>query len=124
MRIAFYCMEIREQDKEKIAFSVNHRHLEHNRVIMGLRNIGAILSQLMNKVFSKLYGGSIIFLLVIFLCIAKHSRNICVNYGKPYKDSQTGKLSLNPDKCEFVKFSVEYLDHNIYQCKWNFPITW
>ena len=26
---------------------------------------------------------------------------------------RTAKLSLNPDKCEFVKFSVEYLGHTI-----------
>ena len=113
LRKAFYCMKIREQDKEKTAFSVNHRHFEYNRVSMGLRNSGAVFSQLMNKVFSDLYGKSVIFYLDDILVHSKTFEEHMCHLREALQRLRTAKLSLNPDKCEFVKFSVEYLGHTI-----------
>jgi hypothetical protein len=97
----FWQIEIREEDKEKTAFSVPSGHYEFNSPATFERLIELILAKLIGKECWVFVDDTI-----IFGCTAREhaERHVLERFEK-------ANLRLQPKKCTFAASKVEYLGH-------------
>ena len=109
----FHQIAMKEEDREKTAFSTPYGHFEYNRMPFGLKNAPATFQRLMNTVLSGLQG------IKCFVYL-----DDIVVYGRSLKEHQDrlelvferireSGLKLQPDKCEFLRKETAYLGHVI-----------
>ena len=111
----FHQIPMDPASKSKTAFSTPFGHYEYKRMPFGLKNAPATFQRLMDQILSGLQG---IELFVYMDDIVIYSSSL-EEHGEKLKKLlgrlQTAGLTLQPEKCHFLRKEIAYLGHVITQ---------
>jgi hypothetical protein len=109
----FHQVPLREEDRQKTAFSTPDGHFEYCTMPMGICSAPATFQRLMTKVLSGLTGvKALIYLddIVVWgITLREHNDRLIEVFDR----LRIHSLKLQPDKCEFLRKEVCYLGHKI-----------
>ena len=107
----YWQVEVKEEDKEKTAFSIPQGHFEFNKMPFGLTNAPATFQRLMECILAGLVGeecliyiDDIVILSRTFLEHLQRLRNV-------FQRLRDASLKLKTPKCKFARKEVQYLGH-------------
>lgn len=109
----YHQVPINPKDAAKTAFSTSDGHYEFTRMPFGLKNAPAYFQRLMNSVLLGLNKNQCFVYLddiVIYGSSLEDHNTKLINVFQRLRNNQ---LQLQPDKCEFMRQSCEYLGHII-----------
>lgn len=109
----FHQIEIKEEDKEKTAFSTPQGHFEYERMPFGLKGAPATFQRLMNEVLRGLIGSICFVYIDDIVCYGRNLADSIANLETVFKRLKEHKLLLNAEKCSLLHTSVTYLGHII-----------
>jgi hypothetical protein len=113
MVMGYHQIELREEDKEKTAFSTKGGHWSYKRLPFGIKTAPSTFQRMINNVLCGLTGTRcFVFLddIVIYAkSLSEHDDKLRDVFGRIRKYN----LKLQPDKCEFLRTEVSYLGHVI-----------
>lgn len=109
----FHQIPINEDDACKTAFSTPHGHYEFTRMPFGLRNAPATFQRLMDQVLSGLQGLEMFVYMDDIVIYASSLREHDIKIAKLMARLRSANLTLQIDKCEFLRNEVAYLGHII-----------
>ena len=111
----FHQIPMDPESKAKTAFSTPYPHYEFNRMPFGLKNAPATFQKLMDQVLTGLQGNELFVymddIVIYASSLVDHSQKLKVLLGR----LKTSGLSLQPEKCHFLKKEIVYLGHIITQ---------
>ena len=111
----FHQIPMDPESKAKTAFSTPYAHYEFNRMPFGLKNAPATFQKLMGQVLTGLQGNELFVymddIVIYASSLVDHSQKLKVLLGR----LKTSGLSLQPEKCHFLKKEIVYLGHIITQ---------
>ncbi|XP_046612225.1 uncharacterized protein LOC124301349 [Neodiprion virginianus] len=99
----------------KTAFSTPHGHFEYTRMPFGLKNAPSTFQRLMDQVLSGLQGTDMFVYLDDIVIYSRSLEEHETKFRKLMKRLSDAGLTLQPDKCEFLRKEVAYLGHVITQ---------
>lgn len=99
----------------KTAFSTPHGHFEYKRMPFGLKNAPSTFQRLMDQVLSGLQGNEIFVYLDDIVIYASSLEEHAIKFKNLMDRLTYAGLTLQPDKCEFLRTEVAYLGHIITQ---------
>lgn len=109
----FHQIPMHPNSRAKTAFSTPHGHLEFNRMPFGLKNAPATFQRLMDKILSGLQGTDVFVyiddIIVHGKSLEDHNRKLRALLGR----LKSAGLTLQPEKCSFLKKEIAYLGHVI-----------
>ena len=109
----FHQVPLREEDRQKTAFSTPGGHFEFCNMPMGICSAPATFQRLMNTVLSGLVGTkALIYLddIVIWVATLEEHNQRLVEVSDRLR---VQSLKLEPDKCEFLRKEVYFLDYKV-----------
>lgn len=109
----FHQIPIKTEDRPKTAFSTPEGHWEWDCMPFGLKNAPATFQRMMNNVLSGLNNKQCFVYLddiVIYGSNLEDHNQKLINVFTRLRDNT---LKLQPDKCEFLRDSCQYLGHII-----------
>ncbi|CAK9796607.1 Retrovirus-related Pol polyprotein from transposon 297 [Anthophora quadrimaculata] len=109
----FHQIALSEQDAAKTAFSTPYGHYQFKRMPFGLRNAPSTFQRLMDSVLSGLQGNEMFVYLDDIVIYASSLTEHNIKFNKLADRLRKANLSLQPDKCEFLRKEVAYLGHVI-----------
>lgn len=101
------------QDACKTAFSTPYGHYQFKRMPMGLKGAPATFQRLMDAVLLGLQGTKCFVYLDDIVIYAQSLEEHSEKLGQIFSRLRHHNLSLQPDKCEFLRTEVGYLGHLI-----------
>ena len=104
---------IKEEDKEKTAFSTPQGHFECKCMPFGLKGAPATFQRLMNEVLRGLIGSICFVYIDDIVCYGRNLEDSLANLESVFKRLREHKLLLNAEKCSLLCTSVTYLGHVI-----------
>ena len=111
----FHQIPMDPESKAKTAFSTPHGHYEFKRMPFGLKNAPPTFQRLMDQILSGLQGVELFVYMddiVIYAnSLEEHSRKLRKLLGR----LKSAGLTLQPDKCNFLRKEIAYLGHVITQ---------
>ena len=109
----FHQVPLREEDRQKTAFSTPGGHFEFCNMPMGICSAPATFQRLMNTVLSGLVGTkALIYLddIVVWgATLEEHNQRLVEVFDR----LRVHSLKLEPDKCEFLRKEVYFLGYKI-----------
>ncbi len=102
---------MKEEDKEKTAFSTVHAHYQFKRMPFGVTNGTRQFCRIMHTIFNNLS-----FCEIYVDNLTVHSKTIDDMFDylqEIFKRLQKHKLHLNPEKCVWFKTEIKILGHII-----------
>lgn len=113
LKLGYYQIQIREEDRHKTAFVTPDGHFEFNRMPFGLANAPATFQRLMNQILGKArHKEALAYLDDIIIPSKTFSEGISRLESILQLFSQAG-LTLNLSKCTFFSPKVDYLGFEI-----------
>ena len=113
LAMRFHQIKMYPNSKAKTAFSTLYGHYHYNRLPFGLKNAPATFQRLMDKVLSGLQGIELFVYMddiVIYAdSLEEHTRKL----RTLFKRLERANLTLQPEKCSFLRKEVGYLGHII-----------
>jgi hypothetical protein len=97
----------------KTAFSTKQGHWEYQRLSFGLKTAPATFQKMMNSVFIGLTGTRFFLYLDDIVLYARSLADHITKLREVLDRLRTYKLKLQPDKSEFLRKEINYLDHQI-----------
>jgi len=98
------------KDIPKTVFSIPNSHYEYTRIPFGLKNALPTFQKIMNKRLKGLIGNNCFVyiddIIVHGKTIEEHNRNLKLLFER----LRQVELKLQPDKCEYLRLELEYLD--------------
>ena len=111
----FHQIPLHPDSRAKTAFSTPYGHLEFTRMPFGLKNAPATFQRLMDRVLTGLQGIELFVymddIVIYGNSLEDHSRKLRALLGR----LKSAGLTLQPDKCHFLKKKIAYLGHIITQ---------
>ncbi|XP_076285579.1 uncharacterized protein LOC143211634 [Lasioglossum baleicum] len=109
----FHQIEMDPKDRQKTAFTTPNGHYEFSRMPFGLKNAPPTFQRLMDQVLTGLQGTDVFIYLddVVVHASSLHEHNIKVR--KLLNRLREHGLTLQTNKCEFLRKEVAYLGHII-----------
>ena len=109
----FHQVPVHPDSKSKTAFSTVNGHYEFNKMPFGLKNAPATFQRCMDLVLVGLQGVELFVYMddiVIYAdSLEEHSRKLRILLAR----LQNAGLTLQPEKCRFLRREVAYLGHVI-----------
>ncbi|KMQ91307.1 enzymatic polyprotein endonuclease reverse [Lasius niger] len=109
----YHQIPMEESDKSKTAFSTPYGHYKYNRMSFGLKNAPATFQRLMNSILTGMQGiKCLVYLddIVIYgASLQEHNKRLI----EVLRRLRENNLKLQPEKCEFLRKEVTYLEHII-----------
>ena len=102
-----------QDSKAKTAFSTPYAHLEFNRMPFGLKNAPATFQRLMDRVLTGLQGIELFVYMDDIVIYATSLEEHAYKLKKLLARLKTAGLSLQPEKCQFLRHDIAYLGHII-----------
>lgn len=109
----FHQIPMDDAHAQKTTFSTPHGHYEFNRMPFGLKNALATFQRLMDQVLTGLQGTELFVYLDDIVLYASSLREHKIKFDKLAERLRSANLKLQPDKCEFLRKEVGYLEHII-----------
>jgi hypothetical protein len=109
----FWQIAIREQDKEKTAFTVPSGHYEFNRLCYGLSNSPSSFQRLVDLVLKNLKGTECWVYIDDIILFGKTAEEHAERLAHVLERLEKANLQLQPSKCVFASNQVDYLGHVI-----------
>ena len=109
----FHQIPMDPTDAHKTAFSTPHGHYQFSRMPFGLRNAPATFQRLMDSILTGLQGTELLVYMDDIVIYASSLREHDLKLDKLMKRLRDANLTLQPDKCEFLRQEVVYLGHVI-----------
>ncbi|XP_046484824.1 uncharacterized protein [Neodiprion pinetum] len=109
----FHQIAMHPDDKHKTAFTTPHGHYEFNRMPFGLKNAPATFQRLMDLVLRGLQGIDLFVYLDDIVIYARSLEEHATKFIKLAERLRKANLTLQSDKCEFLRTEVKYLGHII-----------
>ncbi|XP_036142126.1 uncharacterized protein LOC118645358 [Monomorium pharaonis] len=109
----FHQIPMDPMDAHKTAFSTPHGHYQFARMPFGLKNAPATFQRLMDQVLSGLQGIELFVYMDDIVIYASSLREHDIKIDKLMSRLRSANLTLQPDKCEFLRREVSYLGHII-----------
>lgn len=109
----FHQIEMDPKDRQKTAFSTPNGHYEYARMPFGLKNAPATFQRLMDRVLLGLQDSELFVYLDDIVLFASSLKEHGIKVRRLFDRLHNAKLSLQPDKCEFLNTEVIYLGHII-----------
>lgn len=104
---------VKEEDRQKTAFSTGNAHYEFNRMPFGAKGAPAVFQRLMNTVLAGLIGNTCYVylddIIVYSTTLDEHEHKL----RKVFDRLREHKLLLQPDKCNFFMPQIKFLGHII-----------
>ena len=111
----YWQVEVREEDKEKTAFTSPQGHFEFQVMPFGLCNAPATFQRLMEYVLAGLQWEHCLIYLDDIIVFSSTFEEHIEKLTKVFQRLREGGLKLKPKKCFFAKSSVKYLGHIVSQ---------
>lgn len=109
----FHQIPMDPNSREKTAFSARFKKLEFNRMPFGLRNSPPTFQRLMDRLLSGLQGTELFVymddIVIYGTSLEDHDRKLRALLGR----LKEAGLTLQPDKCFFLRKEITYLGHLI-----------
>ena len=109
----FHQIPMDPDSQQKTAFSSAYGHYEYKRMPFGLKNAPSTFQRLMDQVLSGLQGLELFVymddIVIYASSLEEHSHKLKRLLGR----LKTAGLTLQPDKCYFLKKEIAYLGHII-----------
>ena len=103
----FHHIEMDPKDKRQTTFSTGNRHYHYIRMPFGLKNAPATFQRLMNLVLMGLQDSELLIYVDHVIIFAPSLEEHAEKVKRLFERLQAAKLSLQPDKCEFLATEVE-----------------
>lgn len=111
----FHQIPMHPDHSSKTAFSTPHGHFEFNQMPFGLKNAPSTFQRLMDQALSGLQGNEAFVYLDDIVIYAESLEDHSMKFRKLMDRLRKAGLTLQPDKCEFLRKEVAYLGHIITQ---------
>lgn len=108
---SFHQLALAESSKEKTAFTVNHNHLEYNRVPYGLRNSPSTFQRYLNHVLTGLNGVKCLVYLDDIIIYGRSLQDHNNRLAEVFEALRENNLKLQTNKCQFLRKEISYLGH-------------
>ena len=102
-------MGVKEEHKERTAFSVPSGHYEFNRLPFGLSNSPANFQRLMDAVLKDLVGTECWVFIEDIIVYSKSAEEHAARLENVLRRFEEASLQLHPGKCVFAQPHVQYL---------------
>ena len=109
----FHQIEMNLKDKQKTAFTTPHDHYEFNRMPFGLKNAPATFQRLMDLALTGLQGTELFVYLDDRVIYSRSLVEHTSKFKRLAERLRQANLTLQADKCEFLRTKVRYLGHII-----------
>lgn len=109
----FHQIPMDDNDAYKTAFSTPHGHYEFTRMPFGLKNAPATFQRLMDQILTGLQGNELFVYMDDIVIYASSLREHDIKIAKLMARLRSANLTLQVDKCEFLRHEVAYLGHII-----------
>ena len=109
----FHQIPIDPKDAFKTAFSTTYGHYQYKCMPMGLKEAPSIFQSLMNKILSGLQGVELFIYMDDIVVYATSIEEHTMKMRKLFRRLKTAGLTLQPEKCLFLRKEVTYLGHVI-----------
>jgi hypothetical protein len=111
MVMGYHQTELKEEDREKTAFSTKNGHWAYKRLPFGLKTAPATFQRMINNVLCGLTGTRCFVFLDDIVIYARSIQEHDDKIREVFKRIMKYNLKLQPDKCEFLRTEVSYLGH-------------
>ena len=105
----FWQVGIKEEHKERTAFTVPSEHYEFNRLPFGLSNSPANFQRLMDTVLRSLIGSECHVFMDDITCFSSSAEEHAQRLENILRRFDEANLQLHPGKCTFAQPRVQYL---------------
>ena len=109
----FHQVKMHPSSKPKTAFSTPYGHYHFNRMPFGLKNAPATFQRLMDRVLSGLQGIELFVYMDDIVIYAKSLEEHTQKLKNLLKRLESANLTLQTEKCSFLRKEVTYLGHVI-----------
>lgn len=113
LAMGFYQIQLKNEDREKTAFSVNNGKYEFSRLPMGLKNAPSIFQRVMDDVLREYIGKICHVYIDDIIVFGKNQEQHANNLRIVMKALSDANFKIQPDKSEFFKKQVEFLGFTV-----------
>lgn len=109
LKSGFHQIPLREEDRQKTAFSINNGKYEFTRLPFGLRNAPAIFQRTLDDILRELIGKICFVYIDDIIIFGKDEKSHAENIKKVFQTLESANMKIQLDKCSFFKQEVEFL---------------
>lgn len=113
LQTAYWQVEIREEDRQKTAFTTREGHYEFEVMSFGLKNAPSVFSRLMQIVLQGLLGISALVYLDDIVIYSSTTKDHLFRIQQVLERLREANLKLKLKKCSFLQSSIKFLGHKI-----------
>lgn len=136
LKSGFHQIPLREEDREKTAFSINNGKFEFTRLPFGLKNAPAIFQRALDDILRQLIGKICYVYVDDIIIFSRDERSHLRHVNEVFETLERAHMKIQLDKCEFFKREVEFLGFVVSRegikadpkkvesiLKFNYPVT-
>lgn len=109
LKSGFHQINLREEDREKTAFSINNGKFEFTRLPFGLKNAPSIFQRALDDILRQFIGKICYVYVDDIIIFSKDEKSHIEHVNQIFETLKQAHMKIQLDKCEFFKREVEFL---------------